>query len=114
MTVSRRSLIQGGAAGLGLFALGGLAACSTAAPGTSSAPAASGSAAGETTALILWTWPEGFGTKALDAVAGDLDFGPGNCGKGGQSVPAACGQPALRIRRITVGGTQRRSAERRG
>ncbi len=50
----------------------------------------------------------------IDAVAGDLDFGPGNCGKGGQSVPAACGQPALRIRRITVGGTQRRSAERRG
>jgi TldD protein len=50
----------------------------------------------------------------IDAVANDLDFGPGNCGKGGQSVPAACGQPALRIRRITVGGTQRRSAERRG
>lgn len=50
----------------------------------------------------------------IDAVADNLDFGPGNCGKSGQSVPAACGQPALRIRRITVGGTDRRSAERRG
>lgn len=44
----------------------------------------------------------------IDAVADNLDFGPGMCGKAGQSVPAACGQPTLRIRKITVGGTSRR------
>ncbi len=44
----------------------------------------------------------------IDAVADNLDFGPGMCGKGGQNVPAACGQPTLRIRKITVGGTARR------
>lgn len=44
----------------------------------------------------------------IDAVANNLDFGPGMCGKAGQSVPAACGQPTLRIRKITVGGTSRR------
>jgi TldD protein len=48
----------------------------------------------------------------IDAVADNLDFGPGMCGKGGQNAPAACGQPTLRIRKITVGGTARR--ERRG
>lgn len=44
----------------------------------------------------------------IDAVADNLDFGPGMCGKAGQNVPAACGQPTLRIRKITVGGTSRR------
>ena len=48
----------------------------------------------------------------IDAVADNLDFGPGMCGKGGQNVPAACGQPTLRIRRITVGGTSRREGRR--
>jgi TldD protein len=27
------------------------------------------------------------------------------CGKGGQSVPAGVGQPHVRIRELTVGGT---------
>lgn len=44
----------------------------------------------------------------IDAVADNLDFGPGHCGKGGQNAPAACGQPTLRVRGITVGGTSRR------
>lgn len=44
----------------------------------------------------------------IDAVADNLDFGPGMCGKGGQNAPAACGQPTLRIHKITVGGTARR------
>jgi predicted Zn-dependent protease len=52
--------------------------------------------------------------KEIDAVADVLDFGPGMCGKGGQNVPAACGQPALRIHRITVGGTARRAERRSG
>ena len=71
MTVSRRSLIHGGAAGLGFLAFGGLVGCSTAAPGTSASPTA-GSGDGATTNLVLWTWPEGFGKKALEAVAAEF------------------------------------------
>lgn len=41
----------------------------------------------------------------IDMVADDLEFGPGVCGKDGQGVPAACGQPTLRITELTVGGT---------
>ncbi|WP_040283856.1 ABC transporter substrate-binding protein [Tessaracoccus massiliensis] len=72
MTLSRRSLIHGGAAGLGFLALGGLVGCSTAAPGTGGDPQAGGTAAGDTKNLVLWTWPEGFGKKALDAVASEF------------------------------------------
>ncbi|MCG6567723.1 extracellular solute-binding protein [Tessaracoccus sp. Y36] len=72
MTVSRRSILQGGAAGFGFLALGGLVGCSTAAPQTGSTPTSGGSAAAETTNLILWTWPEGFGEKALAAVASEF------------------------------------------
>ncbi|WP_032093637.1 metalloprotease TldD [Necropsobacter rosorum] len=35
----------------------------------------------------------------------ELDHGIGVCGKEGQSVPVGVGQPALKIDRITVGGT---------
>ncbi len=42
MNVSRRTLIQGGAAGLGIMGLGGLAACSTAAPTAPNTGAATG------------------------------------------------------------------------
>ena len=72
MTLSRRSLIHGGAAGLGALALGGLVGCSTAAPGTGSTAGSGSTASGETMNLILWTWPEGFGKKALDAVAAEF------------------------------------------
>jgi TldD protein len=34
-----------------------------------------------------------------------LDEGVGNCGKGGQTVPAGVGQPTLLIEGLTVGGT---------
>ena len=42
---------------------------------------------------------------AIDGVAGDLDIATGFCGKAGQSVPAGVGQPHVRIRELTVGGT---------
>jgi len=44
----------------------------------------------------------------IDAIGDDLDFGPGICGKG-QSAEVTAGQPTVRIRGITVGGTRQRS-----
>ncbi len=43
-----------------------------------------------------------------DAIADDLDFGPGICGKG-QNAEVSCGQPTVRIRGINVGGTRARA-----
>jgi len=42
-----------------------------------------------------------------DAVANDLDFGPGVCGKG-QAAEVSVGQPTCRIRGINVGGSRAR------
>ncbi len=70
MNVSRRSLITGGAAGLGLLGVGGLAACSSAAPGT--ATSTGGATSGGTTEMVLWTWPEGFGKKVLEGTASEF------------------------------------------
>jgi TldD protein len=44
----------------------------------------------------------------IDAIGNDLDFGPGICGKGGQSAEVSAGQPTVRIRGINVGGTKAR------
>lgn len=44
--------------------------------------------------------------EMVDMVSDDLDFDAGMCGKDGQAVPVATGQPTLRIRELTVGGTQ--------
>ncbi|MCD6193027.1 MAG: TldD/PmbA family protein [Candidatus Aminicenantes bacterium] len=44
----------------------------------------------------------------IDAIGDDLDFGPGICGKGGQSAEVSAGQPTVRIRGINVGGTKAR------
>jgi TldD protein len=41
----------------------------------------------------------------IDAIADDLDVRPGTCGKEGQAVPVGSGQPTIRIRELTVGGT---------
>ena len=41
----------------------------------------------------------------IDALADDLEVKAGTCGKEGQSVPVGSGQPTLRIRELTVGGT---------
>lgn len=44
--------------------------------------------------------------SSIDAVGNDLDFGPGICGKGGQSAEVNAGQPTVRIRGINVGGSR--------
>jgi TldD protein len=41
----------------------------------------------------------------IDAIASDLVVKAGMCGKEGQLVPVGTGQPTLRIRELTVGGT---------
>jgi TldD protein len=43
--------------------------------------------------------------QGIDAIADDLDVKAGMCGKEGQSVPVGTGQPTVRIRELTVGGT---------
>ncbi len=63
---------------------------------------------GQITAPIRDTQLIGNGPAVLqeiDAVASDFGMTPGTCGKDGQSVPVGTGQPTLRIRSITLGGT---------
>ncbi len=43
--------------------------------------------------------------QMVDAVANDFDTWAGTCGKSGQGVPVSSGQPTMRIREMTVGGT---------
>jgi TldD protein len=44
----------------------------------------------------------------IDALGNDFGMGwPGTCGKQGQGVPVGMGQPTLRVRALTVGGTAR-------
>jgi TldD protein len=43
--------------------------------------------------------------KGIDAIADDLEVKAGMCGKEGQQVPVGSGQPTLRIRELTIGGT---------
>jgi TldD protein len=53
----------------------------------------------------------GNGPQALldiDVVGNDFAMGrPGTCGKQGQGVPVGMGQPTLRVRALTIGGTAR-------
>jgi TldD protein len=44
---------------------------------------------------------------AIDAVGDDFFMKTGICGKGGQKVPVGTGQGHVRVRAMTVGGTQR-------
>ncbi|WP_140985163.1 metalloprotease TldD [Asticcacaulis tiandongensis] len=46
--------------------------------------------------------------RQIEMIGNDFAFDPGvgTCGKAGQSVPVGIGQPSLKIRGITVGGTQ--------
>jgi TldD protein len=43
--------------------------------------------------------------RMVDAVGSDFDTWAGTCGKDGQGVPVSSGQPTLRVRELTVGGT---------
>jgi TldD protein len=43
---------------------------------------------------------------AIDAVGSDFEMKTGYCGKGGQRVPVGTGQGHVRIRSMTVGGTE--------
>jgi TldD protein len=43
--------------------------------------------------------------RAIDGIADDLEIATGYCGKAGQRVAAGVGQPHVRIRELTVGGT---------
>jgi TldD protein len=63
---------------------------------------------GKVTAPVRGATLIGNGVEALaaiDGIAGDLSIATGYCGKGGQQVPAGVGQPHVRIRALTVGGT---------
>jgi TldD protein len=44
---------------------------------------------------------------AIDAVGNDFFMKTGICGKGGQKIPVGTGQGHVRVRAMTVGGTQR-------
>ena len=54
-------------------------------------------------ATLIGNGPEAL--AAIDGIAADLDIATGFCGKGGQRVPAGVGQPHVRIKALTVGGT---------
>ncbi len=54
-------------------------------------------------ATLIGNGPEAL--AAIDGIAADLEIATGFCGKGGQRVPAGVGQPHVRIRALTVGGT---------
>ena len=66
---------------------------------------------GKITAPVKNAMLIGSGTEvmnAIDMIGNDscLDNGIGACGKGGQSVPVGVGQPSVRIKNITVGGSE--------
>lgn len=64
---------------------------------------------GEVTVPLRGATLIGNGPEALmnvDMVADDFEMNIGVCGKDGQGVPAGSGQPTLRVRGLTVGGTE--------
>jgi len=55
-------------------------------------------------ATLIGNGPEAL--KNVDAVGKNLGWSIGTCGKSGQGVPVTDAQPTVRIRSLTVGGTQ--------
>ena len=44
--------------------------------------------------------------RDIDLLGNDFAMGnPGTCGKDGQGVPVGDGQPTLRVKSLTIGGT---------
>jgi len=47
--------------------------------------------------------------NSIEMVGNDLGFNIGTCGKDGQLVPVSDGQPTIRIKKLTIGGTRQNS-----
>ena len=58
-------------------------------------------------ATLIGNGPEILKEVTMVANNMQLDDGIGTCGKEGQSVPVGVGQPSLKIKNLTVGGTLR-------
>ena len=58
-------------------------------------------------ATLIGNGPEILKDVTMVANNLELDDGIGTCGKDGQSVPVGVGQPSLKVRNLTVGGTMR-------
>jgi len=57
-------------------------------------------------ANLIGNGPEAL--RDIDVIGNDFSMGsPGTCGKQGQGVPVGVGQPTLRVRALTIGGTAR-------
>ena len=59
-------------------------------------------------ATLIGNGPEVLNSIVM--VGSDLGFNIGTCGKDGQWVPVADGQPTIRIKKLTIGGTHVKSA----
>ena len=55
-------------------------------------------------AVLIGNGPQAL--KDIDAVGQNIGWAIGTCGKEGQGVPVSDGQPTVRIRKLTLGGTQ--------
>jgi len=61
-------------------------------------------------ATLIGNGPEVLNSIVM--VGSDLGFNIGTCGKDGQLVPVTDGQPTIRIKKLTIGGTHMKSALR--
>lgn len=61
-------------------------------------------------ATLIGNGPEVLNSIVM--VGNDLGFNIGTCGKDGQWVPVTDGQPTIRIKKLTIGGTHMKSAPR--
>ena len=59
-------------------------------------------------ATLIGNGPEVLNSIVM--VGSDLGFNIGTCGKDGQLVPVTDGQPTIRIKKLTIGGTHMKSA----